>query len=293
MSTAAELIKIGVLASVFLTVLGMGLAATWNDATYLLRKPTLLARSLFSMFVVMPLICVCAALLFHLPPAVKVALVALAISPVPPLLPQKELMAGAHAAYAISLVSLAAVLSIIYVPVVTSLFAEWFNRPAEVSAAAVAQIVLTTILVPLALGMTIRARRTSLAERAAKPVGLIGVTLVLLCCLPLIVRLWPLITSFFGDGTLLMLALITIVGTAVGHFFGGPDIWDRTVLGLSTSARHPAVAITVTTSAVEEGRLALAAVVLYVIVVTIVTVPYVLWSKKRLIAAASPTPLRF
>jgi bile acid:Na+ symporter, BASS family len=87
MSTAAELIKIGILASIFLTVLGMGLAATWNDATYLVRKPALLARSLLSMFVVMPVVCVCAALLFHLPPPVRVALVALAISPVPPLLP--------------------------------------------------------------------------------------------------------------------------------------------------------------------------------------------------------------
>jgi bile acid:Na+ symporter, BASS family len=232
MSRTAELIKFGILASVFLTVLGMGLAATWNDATYLLRKPTLLARSLFSMFVVMPIICVSAALLFNLPTAIRLALVALAISPVPPLLPQKELMAGGHGAYVISLVSIAAVLSIVFVPVITSLFADWFNHPAEVSACAVAQIVLMTILVPLALGMALRTQMPSLAERAAKPAGLIGVTLVLLCCLPLLIRLWPIIRSFFGDGTLLMLALITLVGTAVGHFLGGPDRWDRTVLGL-------------------------------------------------------------
>jgi hypothetical protein len=54
-----------------------------------------------------------------------------------------------------------------------------------------------------------------------------------------------------------MLALVTLVGTAVGHFLGGPDSWDRTVLGLSTSARHPAVAIAITSSAIEENRLAL------------------------------------
>ena len=279
----AQLVKLGILASVFLTVLGIGLAGTWDEATYLLRKPALLARSLLSMFVIMPIICLGAALLFHLPPAVRVALVALSISPVPPLLPQKELMAGAHGAYAISLVAIAAVLSIVYVPLITSLLAAWFNHPAEVSSSAVAQIVLTTILVPLALGMAIHTWLPSLAERAAKPVGLIGMTLLLVCCVPLLIRLWPLITSFFGDGTLLMLALIVVVGTAVGHFLGGPDSWDRTVLGLSTSARHPAVAIAAATSALAEGRLALAAVVLYVLVVTIVTVPYVLWSKRQLI----------
>jgi hypothetical protein len=44
-------------------------------------------------------------------------------------------------------------------------------------------------------------------------------------------------------------------------------------------------AIVATTSAVAEGRLALAAVVLYVLVVTVVTVRYVLWSKKQLVPA--------
>jgi BASS family bile acid:Na+ symporter len=279
--SAPELLKLGILSSVFLTVLAMGLVATWDDATHLLRKPGLLARSLLSMFVIMPIICVGAALLFHLPPAVKVALVALAISPVPPFLPKKELMAGGHGAYVVSLLSIAAVVSVVYVPLVTSLFGDWFNRPAEVSAGKVAQIVAMTILVPLALGMAIRAGMPALAAKAVKPVGLIGMVLLVVCALPLLIRLWPLVTSFFGDGTVVTLALIALAGTAVGHFLGGPDNWDRTVLGLSTSARHPAVAITVATSALEQGKLALAAVLLYVLVVTIVTIPYVAWCKKH------------
>jgi len=276
-----ELIKTGIMASVFLTVLGMGLVATWADATHLLRRPGLLARSLLSMFVIMPIICVAAALLFHLPPAVKVALVALAISPVPPFLPKKELMAGGHGAYVISLLSIAAVLSVVYVPVLTSLFGQWFDHPAEVGAGKVAEIVAMTILVPLALGMAIRAGMPALAAKAAKPVGLIGTVLLIVCAVPLLIRVWPLVASFFGDGTVVTLAVIALAGTAVGHFLGGPDNWDRTVLGLSTSARHPAVAIAVATSALEQGKLALAAVLLYVLIVTIVTVPYVMWSKKQ------------
>ena len=67
----ADLIKLGVLTSVFLTVLGIGLAASRADLTYLLRTPRLLVRSLVSMFVIMPLICVAVALLTNLPPAIK------------------------------------------------------------------------------------------------------------------------------------------------------------------------------------------------------------------------------
>ncbi|HVN45114.1 MAG TPA: hypothetical protein VMT66_07660 [Steroidobacteraceae bacterium] len=277
----ADLIKFGIQLSIFLTVLGMGLAASWTDVTYLLRKPGLLARSLLSMFVVMPVICVCVALYLHLPPAIKVALVALAISPVPPLVPKKEFMVGGQEAYALSLVSLAALLSIVSVPVVSSLFGQWFHRPAEVSAGKIAEIVGVTILIPLLVGIAVRSWMPALAAKTTKQAGIIGVTLLLVCCVPLVIRLWPLVSSFFGDGTLLTLVLIALVGTAAGHFLGGPDAWHRKVLALSTSARHPAVAITVATSAYPEGKMALGAVLLYVLVVTTVTLPYVVWSRAR------------
>jgi predicted Na+-dependent transporter len=288
----ADLIKLGLLASVFLTVLGIGLAASWNDVTYLLRQPRLLVRSFVSMFVVFPAICVCAGLLTHLPPAIKVALVALAISPVPPFVPKKQLMVGGHGGYVISLLSLAAVLSMVFVPFVASMFGQWFNHPAEVPPGKVVEIVLVTILIPLLVGIGLHARMPALAEKAARPAGLVGMVLVVVCVVPAIIKLWPLIASFFGNGTVVTLALIALAGTAVGHFLGGPDPWDRKVLALSTSARHPGVAITVATSAYPDGKLALGAVLLYVLVVTIATVPYVLWSKRggggELTSAATP-----
>jgi BASS family bile acid:Na+ symporter len=279
--SAQELVKLGLQASIFLTVLGVGLDATWQDATHLLRKPGLLVRSLLSMFVLTPLLCVGVALVSHLPPAIKVALVALAISPVPPFVTKKELMAGGHGAYVVSLVSLSAMLSIVFVPTVTSLFAQWFSHAAEIAPGKVAQIVLMTILVPLFLGIVLRTMLGERAVKAARPVGLTGVALLLVVVVPLLVRLWPLISSFIGDGTVVSLAVIALVATLIGHLLGGPDSGDRTVLGLSTSARHPAVAITVATSAYPEGKLALGAVLLYVLVVTLVTVPYVIWCKRQ------------
>lgn len=279
--SAQDLVKFALQASIFLTVLGVGLNATWQDATSLLRQPGLLARSLLSMFVIMPIICVVVALVSHLPPAIKVALVALAISPVPPFLTKKELMAGGHGAYVVSLVSLSAMLSIVFVPVVSSLFGQWFNHPAQVAPGKVAQIVLVTILVPVFLGILLRGMLGERAVKLSRPVGVIGLALLVIAVVPLLIRLWPLISSFFGDGTVFSLAAIVIVGTAIGHFLGGPDSWDRAVLGLSTSARHPAVAIAVATSAYPEGKLALGAVLLYVLVVTIVTIPYVIWCKRQ------------
>jgi bile acid:Na+ symporter, BASS family len=171
--------------------------------------------------------------------------------------------------------------SIVAVPVLTSLFGQWFHHPAEVAPDKIAKIVLVTILIPLLLGVLLHHRMPAFAAKAARPAGLLGLVLLVVCIVPLLARLWSLISTFIGDGTVLKLALIALIGTGVGHLLGGPDSFDRRVLALSTSARHPGVAITVATSAYGHGRLALGAVLLYVLVVTIVTVPYVLWSKRR------------
>ena len=51
--TAAKWLGPVLLASIILTVLGLGLTATWQDAMYLLQRPKLL-RAVLSMNIVMP-----------------------------------------------------------------------------------------------------------------------------------------------------------------------------------------------------------------------------------------------
>ena len=65
--TLPELIGLAVRASIFLTVLGLGLSATWRDATSLLREPGLMVRSLIAMFVAMPIVAGVVAAAFDLP----------------------------------------------------------------------------------------------------------------------------------------------------------------------------------------------------------------------------------
>src|SRR5262249_25756559 len=84
---------------------------------YLIRLPVLLARSLAAMFVIMPAVAIALRACFESRHVVEVELVALSISPVPPLLPQRERQAGARRPYALGLMALLALLSIVIVPV--------------------------------------------------------------------------------------------------------------------------------------------------------------------------------
>src|SRR5580692_3283580 len=54
--TAAQWLGLVLQVSIMLTVLGVGLTATPQDATYLLRRPMLLARAVISMNIAMPII---------------------------------------------------------------------------------------------------------------------------------------------------------------------------------------------------------------------------------------------
>ena len=60
------------------------------------------------------------------------------------------------------------------------------------------------------------------------------------------------------------MVLFSLAGLAVGHVLGGPDRDERTVLGLSTAARHPAKALAIAQRAADPQAL-LAAVLLAVI----------------------------
>jgi bile acid:Na+ symporter, BASS family len=79
----ATLVSAAVQTSVCLIVFSLGLGSTQEDALYLLRRPRQLVRSLLSMNVVMPLVAAGLAAVFDFTRALNIALVALAVSPVP------------------------------------------------------------------------------------------------------------------------------------------------------------------------------------------------------------------
>ena len=85
--------------SLAVLVFGSGLAARFGDVTALLRRPGLLARSLIAVLVVAPVLAVALVRVFDLNREVAIALVALAVSPLPPLLPSRGAKAGGRADY--------------------------------------------------------------------------------------------------------------------------------------------------------------------------------------------------
>jgi bile acid:Na+ symporter, BASS family len=276
----ATLIPLVLKASIVLLVVGLGLKATLDDVTSLFRRPGLLLRSLLSMNVVMPLFATVLALVFDFHQAVKIALVALAVSPVPPILPKKELKAGGTASYAMGLLVAAALLAIFLVPLTIKVLGPAFGREGHISFLTVVKLVLSTVLVPTAAGIVVRRLVPALAERMTKPVSALATVLLVAGSLPILFTAWPAISSLIGNGTIAALAVFVLVGLAAGHWLGGPDPQDRTVLALSTASRHPGMAMAIAQANFPGQKLVVGAILLYLIVNVILSALY-LTSRRR------------
>jgi BASS family bile acid:Na+ symporter len=277
--------------SIFLIVFSLGLRATFQDAVSLFRRPRLLARSFTSMNIVMPLVAAIMVQFFGMPPAVKIALVMLSLSPVPPILPQRQAGVGGRTAYVQGLLTAMALLSIVAVPIAIEVLGRIYGHDVHVGPLLVAKVVGKTVLLPLGLGILTRLFVPGWAAQGSKVLAQAGNLLLLAATIPLLVFAWRPIASLIGNGTLVAMIVFAVVALVVGHTLGGPDPSERSVLALATASRHPGLAIAVATATFPaQRRLEIAAILLYVVVSFLVVFPYVAWRKRRLARSAETSP---
>jgi BASS family bile acid:Na+ symporter len=263
-------LQISVLAMVF----GFGLKATAADLLYVVRRPGLLARSLLAVLVIMPVVAVALDRMFDFRQEVKIVLLALSVSPVPPILPRKEAGAGGHASYGLGLLAILSLVSIVAIPLVLEILQRVFSRQLSMAPATIAWGVAKSTLLPLLAGMAVRAAVPGLAARVETTVKRLATVLLAVGALALIGGALPAMWAAVGNGTLLALVIFTAVGLAVGHVLGGPDRAHSVVLALSTACRHPAIALTIAATNYPEQQFG-PIIILYLIVSAIVGIPYI------------------
>lgn len=280
--TAQQAVMLTLQVSILMTVFSFGLRATPGDVLSALRQPWLLARSLLAMFVIMPVVAVALGSAFALRPSVEIALVALAISPIPPLLPGRQEKAGGDASFGLGLMVIVGALSIVLLPAVLQLVG-WYDRHSyAMSSSAIANVVLIAAILPLAAGMVFHALWPAVAARIAKPVQTAASVLLILGVLAVLGSALTEVVSLIGNGSILAIAVFVVTGLAAGHLLGGPNAANRLVLALSTSTRHPAIALAVAKANFPDEPHLGAAILLYLLVGLMIGIPYQVWQQRRI-----------
>jgi BASS family bile acid:Na+ symporter len=254
----------------------------------LFRSPGELVRALLAMSVLMPVFVAVLVLIFDLNPAVKTALVALSVAPVPTLLPMQTVKTEASVAYAIGVLIMGSVLAIVFVPLAMETIARVYSVPVHMAMSSIAAFVFMVVLLPIGLGLAVHRYAPALSQRLADPIARIAGKGVLVFLGSLMVLAAPAMWTFVGNGAVLAIIAFVLVGLVIGHLLGGPTPANRTVLALSMASRHPGLAILIVQANYPGEKIALAAALLFLLVNIVATFVYPLWTRRRQPLAAEP-----
>lgn len=286
--TVKALIVLVIQIAIVTTVFTYGLQATRDDLLYIVHRPGLLLRSLLAMLGLMPLVVVGCVYFLDLSQPTAIVLTALAISPVPPLLPKKQQKAGGVAPYGLGLLVVLAMVSIVTVPLSVAGFNWLFAEPIKADPAAIAQVVFKMIIAPLAVGMLVGRLAPRVSAHLIVPVRAVATLLLIAGVVVLLAGTWHQVGALVGHWSALAIVIFVLGGLVVGHLLGGPEPEHASVLALSCASRHPAIALALA-STNYPGQQFAPTLVLYLIVATLLAIPYVKWQRSRS-ALSSGTP---
>lgn len=273
-----QILKLLATTSILLLVFALGARATFADATSLVRElfrpPHWLLRALAAMYVVVPAAAVGMSLVLDLPRPIRVGLLAIAVAPIPPILPRRQLESGGSPGHVIGLLVAVSLSAIVQVPLMVEVIGRVFGREASFGAGRVAGVIGMTILVPLAAGLVLRWLTPRRAGQVAPWASRVGTALLAVAVIAILVKAGPAMMSLMRGEAMLAIVGMAAVAIGAGHWLGGPSPSDRVILAFAAAMRHPGLALAVATANLPEEPRMLAAILLYVLVALVLTSLY-------------------
>jgi BASS family bile acid:Na+ symporter len=228
--------------SLVLALVGVGLQSRWSDLAYALSRPLLVLRAVVAVNVIVPLAAILLVELFQLTTIVKAGIILMAVAPLAPAVPVRMIKVGATPSFTIGLYVVLVLLSIIIVPVTLALLSRFYPADVQFTPAAAARLAISSILIPLLIGIVVATFLPSIAKRAVKPARFLSSAGLLLCLAIVTIMMWDKMTALLGNGALLVILLTIGAGLLAGHLLGGPERNDRAALSAAAALRHPGLA---------------------------------------------------
>lgn len=280
---AATLLSALDMLSVALVVAAVGLKSRLGLGLAFVRgRPGAAARAMLAMFVAVPAFVLLVTWLVPLERPVALALLALSVSPMPPVLPITERQVGGKPGYVAGTLLLAPMVAMVAIPLLIWVGGGVFGHRVDHDLAAALQVIVLTLGAPLLIGLLVKRHAPTLAARLVRPVSRLGSGLLVVVIVALLVFAWPAMISALGNGTLIVVLATASFGLLVGHLAGGPKPGNRRALALICSQRHPGVAMAIAIAAFpDEAAATLGAVVVYVLASSAIAFTYARSPRKR------------
>lgn len=265
---------IAVVVFVVSSTLGVGLSLTVREVLAPLKNARLVALSLVANFILAPLTALALSRAFNLDESLGIGLLLCGLAGGAPFLIKLAEFAKSDVAFAVGLMVLLMVVTVGYLPVVMPLFISGTS----VNPISIALSLVVLMLVPLGVGLVLRARLPRVAERIRRPVGFVSNVSMILVVVLTVAAYFESVAEVIGTFGVFAAVVFTLICTGIGWLLGGPAATTRNVLALGTAQRNAAAAFVVASQNFDDPN-----VVVMITVVLIVSFVMLL-PASRLIA---------
>ena len=260
MELLSKAVTVAMLSFVISSMLAMGTALTVSQIFDPLRNVRLVVLALVANFVLMPLGAFALAKVLWLDEPLGVGLLLLGCAAGAPFLPKLAELAKGNLPFGVGVMVLLMVITVAYLPIVLPVLLPGVT----VNPVKIAQSLVLLMLLPLAIGLFVKARYDATAARVKPTLDwLSNVSLILLMVLITVVN-FDKVLQVFGTRGILAGLLFIALGFCIGWMLGGPGNDTRPVLALATAQRNIAAALVVGSQSFSDPK-----VVVMVIVVAI------------------------
>jgi predicted Na+-dependent transporter len=234
---------LSVLVFVIGSMASMGLSLQMAQIIAPLKNVKLVILALVANFILVPLVAVVITLVIPLDQPIRIGLILLATAAGAPFLPKLAEAAKGSTAFSVGLMVLLMVVTIIYLPIVLPLLLGGV----EVNPWDIAQSLIVLMLIPLAIGLFVKARYAGIAATIQPTFGQASnLALLVLTVAGLVLNFRDMI-GLVGSLGLLAGVIFIVVSLVIGYLLGigGSDGDTRSVMGLGTAQRNISAALVV------------------------------------------------
>ena len=223
------------------SMLAMGLSLTMAQIIQPLKNMRLVILALVANFIVTPALVYGLTALIPVSEGQRIGLILLAMAAGSPFLIKLAQAAKGNMAFAVGLMVMLMVVSIFFLPI----FLPLFLTGVEVNPWEIAQSLIITMLIPLAIGLFIKARYPDTGAHLQPTFAQASNTSLMLMMGILLMLNVRTILSVIGTGVIVAGIIFIVVSFVVGYLLGGPGSDTKAVLGLGTGQRNIAAALVV------------------------------------------------
>ncbi len=244
--------KIAIVLMLFFVMVGMGLTLTVNDFKLVLRRPKAILTGASLQWIVMPLIAVAMGHImgfYQAFPFIFAGMILITVSPGGVTSNLMTYYAKGDLALSISLTSFSTVLSLFFTPFLLALYCANIED-VVVPVDLIVQTIIILVIIPLAVGMTVRAFWMEFAKRATPFFSILGIVALLFLILAGILGNPEVFTDTerYGLRFYSMVFMLTLMGVATGAIVSklfGVNNYQTRAVSLETGLRNASLAMAI------------------------------------------------